>query len=125
MKSINNCFRLKCEGRYYAANSKQTICADGSSGLPQFPCTTGSWQMLETEIPHQVQLLFPKHYFGNPGCTLCSSGFDAFQELRYSDISDSVLCSTNVQLLEASLFCISTQMKISHNLYFLVGKKAL
>lgn len=39
-------------------------------------------------IKHNL-LVFSTHYFGNPGCTLCSSGFDGFQQLHYSDISDS------------------------------------
>lgn len=81
--------------------------------------------MLETETPHQARLLSPMNLFGSPGSTLYSSGFDGFQQLRYSDISNSALRSADVQLLEANLFCVSTQMKLSPHLYSLIGKKAL
>lgn len=68
-------------------------------------------------------LLFPVHYFGNSGSPLCLSGFDDFQQLYYSAISDSALYSANVCLLEGNVFCVNTQMKLSHHLY-LIGKKA-
>lgn len=81
-------------------------------------------QRLRHLIRHNLFLL-PVHYFGNPGCTLCLSGFDGFQQLHYSDISDSALCSADVQLLEANLFCVSTHVKLSHHLCSLIGTKGL